>query len=89
MEDKNSNNMLKKVIAEERLKAVSFFEDAPCYPVEELVRMWRLGRQLEAKQTVKTVRHSFRNFACSGILFRKKKMHRKGFICGRMAGCRL
>lgn len=33
MEDKNSNNMLKKAIAEERLKAVSFFEDAPCYPV--------------------------------------------------------
>ena len=26
MEDKNSNNMLKKAIAEERLKAVSFFE---------------------------------------------------------------
>ena len=49
MEEKNSNNMLKKAIAEERLKAVPFFEDAPCYPVEELVRMWRLGRQLEAE----------------------------------------
>lgn len=47
MENNNDRDTLKKEIAEERLKAVPLFEDAPCYPVEQLVLLRRMGRQLE------------------------------------------
>lgn len=89
MEDKNSNNMLKKAIAEERLKAVPFLKMHPAIRWKSWSGCGVWDGSLKRKQTIKTVWHSFGNFAYSGILFRKKKMHRKGFICGRMAGCRL
>lgn len=73
MEDKNSNNMLKKAVAEERLKAVPFFEDAPCYPVKELVRMWRLGRQLEAETDNKTCMAQLREFCMLRDSLQKKE----------------
>lgn len=73
MEDKNSNNMLKKAVAEERLKAVPFFEDAPCYPVKELVRMWRLGRQLEAETDNKTCMAQLQEFCMLRDSLQKKE----------------
>lgn len=47
MENKDDKELLEKTIAVERLKAVPFFEDAPCYPSEQLVRLRNLGRQME------------------------------------------
>ena len=47
MENKEDKKLLEKTIAVERLKAVPFFEDAPCYPAEQLVRLRNLGRQME------------------------------------------
>ena len=42
MENKDDKELLEKTIAVERLKAVPFFEDAPCYPSEQLVRLRNL-----------------------------------------------
>ena len=62
MKNNKDNVLLEKEIAEERRKAVPVFEDSPCYPVEQLVRLRHLGRQLEAEADSETRRGLLQEF---------------------------